>query len=186
MFRKSIASYRWFDRVLNGLPLIFLIDLWWFWCRGAQFSGTGSAWRLNCVRWHLILVSCQYMELILCHSSGAWSFDMSVRCLKRLWIPVLQFCKSSCWMSIGSSMYIFYTVFEGYVSPFLLDEYLYERWYTPVRRKTFKALYRNASEGGNCEYPWENKVGAIGFGDQRNPISEARAEIKKQPAIDKL
>jgi hypothetical protein len=37
-------------------------------------------------------------------------------------------------------------------------------------------FYRTASEWVNCEYPGENEVGAIGFGDQLNPVSEARAE----------
>ena len=51
------------------------------------------------------------------------------------------------------SMYTVYTVFEGYESPFLLDEYLYERWYTAFGRQICKVLYRTASEGGSCEYP---------------------------------
>jgi hypothetical protein len=40
-------------------------------------------------------------------------------------------------------------------------------------------------KGATANIPEKIKVGVIGFGDQRNPVSEALAE-KIQPVIDKL
>jgi hypothetical protein len=74
------------------------------------------------------------------------------------------------------------SVLKRFGSPFLLDQYLCDGWYIAFGRQICKVLYWTACEGGNCEYPWENKVGAIGVGDQQNPVSEARAE-KIEPDI---
>jgi hypothetical protein len=94
-----------------------------------------------------MLVSSVYLKLALCHS-GALNFDMCEKFVH----PCVTVFRIFLW-DVNRKFIVHNSALKGFESPFLLDEYLYERWYIAFGRQVCKVLYRTAGEGDNCEYP---------------------------------